>query len=126
MTRSAKATRAVPGNGTAAAAARALREPAAMKFVVFEDNAGGYHWTIVAASGETLVQSASFGSHEEAERAARIVHGAAASASLESLADGTPPVELVAARTARVARDDLDAERWLDEGGSFSNEGVTR
>jgi uncharacterized protein YegP (UPF0339 family) len=97
-----------------------------MKFVVFEDNAGDYHWTIVAASGETLVQSAGFASHQEAEQAARIVHGGAASASLESLADDTPPVELVARGTARVLRDDLDAERWLDEGGSFSGRTVKR
>jgi hypothetical protein len=25
-----------------------------------------------------------------------------------------------------VVRDNLDAERWLDEGGSFSSQGVTR
>ncbi|HTT29107.1 MAG TPA: hypothetical protein VMG37_11895 [Solirubrobacteraceae bacterium] len=25
-----------------------------MKFLVFEDNGGAYHWTIVASSGETL------------------------------------------------------------------------
>jgi uncharacterized protein YegP (UPF0339 family) len=97
-----------------------------MKFVVFEDNAGGYHWTILTASGETLVQSASFASHEEAKQAARIVHGGAASASLEPLAGDIPPGELVAGRTARAVRDDLDAERWLDEGGSFSSEAARR
>jgi uncharacterized protein YegP (UPF0339 family) len=126
MTRRAKATRAVAQNGSARAAARALREPAAMKFVLFEDNAGGYHWTIVAASGETLVQSASFASHEEAKQAARVVHGGAATASLEPLAGDIPPVELVAGRTTRTARDDLDAERWLDEGGSLSSKAVRR
>jgi len=30
------------------------------------------------------------------------------------------PVHLVARREAAAARDDLDVERWLDEGGSFS------
>jgi uncharacterized protein YegP (UPF0339 family) len=98
-----------------------------MKFLIFEDNGGGYHWTIVAGSGEILVQSASFASYEDAKQAARIVHAGAASASLEHVAGDTPPVDLVARRdTPRVVRDDLDAERWLDEGGSFSSEAVTR
>jgi hypothetical protein len=39
-----------------------------MKFVVFEDNGGSYHWTIVADSGESLVQSASFASYEDATK----------------------------------------------------------
>lgn len=124
MTRRAKATLAVPENGTARAAARARHKPAAMKFVVFEDNAGGYHWTIVARSGETLVQSARFASRQEATQAARIVYGGAASASLEPLAGDTRAVELVAGRPTRAVGDDLDAERWLDEGGSFSTEAV--
>jgi uncharacterized protein YegP (UPF0339 family) len=97
-----------------------------MKFLVFEDNGGGYHWTIVAASGETLVRSASFASYQDAKQAARIVHAGAASASFEHRAGDTPPVDLVARRDTRVARDGLDAERWLDEGGSFSSEAVTR
>jgi uncharacterized protein YegP (UPF0339 family) len=120
MTRSAQATQANT------AKRKALREPASMKFLVFEDNGGGYHWTIVAASGETLVRSASFASYEDAKQAARIVHAGAASASFEHRAGDTPPVDLVARRDTRVARDGLDAERWLDEGGSFSSEAVTR
>jgi uncharacterized protein YegP (UPF0339 family) len=51
-----------------------------MEFLVFEDNGGAYHWTIVAAGGETLAQSASFTSYDDAERAARRVHEGAASA----------------------------------------------
>jgi uncharacterized protein YegP (UPF0339 family) len=97
-----------------------------MKFLVYEDNGGGYHWTIVAASGEPLVQSASFASYEDAKQAARIVHAGAASASFEHLAADAPPVDLAARRKSGVVRDDLDAERWLDEGGSFSSEAVTR
>ncbi len=96
-----------------------------MKFLIFEDNGGGYHWTIVAGSGETLVRSASFASYEEAKQAARVVHAGAASASFEHLAGDTPPVDLLARREKRMVRDDLDAERWLDEGGSFSSEAVT-
>jgi uncharacterized protein YegP (UPF0339 family) len=93
-----------------------------MNFLVFEDNSGGYHWTIVARSGETLVQSASFASYEQAKQAARVVHTGAASASFEPLAGEIPSHELVAGSTPRAARDALDAERWLDEGGSFRSE----
>ena len=85
-----------------------------------------YHWTIIAASGETLVRSASFASYEEAKQAARIVHGGASSASFSSLVGGTLPVDLAARRETGAARGDPDAERWLDEGGSFSSEAVRR
>jgi uncharacterized protein YegP (UPF0339 family) len=97
-----------------------------MKFLVFEDNCGGYHWAIVARGGETLVQSASLTSYEDAKQAARIVHAGASSASFEHLATDTPPADLVARRQTGVVRDDLDAERWLDEGGSFNSDAVTR
>jgi uncharacterized protein YegP (UPF0339 family) len=97
-----------------------------MKFVIFEDNGGAYHWTIIAAGGETLVQSATFASYEEAKQAARIVHRRAASASFEHLAGGIPPVDLATRRETRAARGDPDAERWLNEGGSFSSEAVRR
>jgi uncharacterized protein YegP (UPF0339 family) len=97
-----------------------------MKFLVFEDNGGGHHWTIVAANGEPLVQSASFASYEDAKQAARVVHAGAGSASFEHLAGDTAPRGLAARRHTPVMRDELDAERWLDEGGSFSSEAVTR
>ena len=58
-------------------------ESAAMAFVVFEDNGGDYHWTIVAAGGESLAQSGSFASHDDAERAARCVYEGAGSARFE-------------------------------------------
>ena len=101
--------------------AEALSNSAAMKFVVFEDNGGRYHWTIVAA-GETLVQSASFASYEEAEQAARIVHDGASSASFGEKRRSDLPARSDAATT----RDRLDAERWLDNGGSFNGHAVTR
>jgi len=126
MTRSRGPNPPLAANGKARRSPRARPEPAAMKFLVFEDNGGGYHWTIVARSGETLVQSASFASYEEAKQAARVVHGGTASASLELLASDISPLELVAGRTTQAARDALDAERWLDEDGSFSSEGLTR
>jgi uncharacterized protein YegP (UPF0339 family) len=97
-----------------------------MKFLVFEDNGGGYHWPVVAGSGESLAQSASFASYEEAKQAARIVHAGAGSASVGQLAGDTPPVDLVARRETAVVRDDLDAERRLDERGRFSGEALTR
>jgi uncharacterized protein YegP (UPF0339 family) len=100
-----------------------------MTFRVFEDNGGRYHWTIAAAGGERLVESASFTSYEDAKQAARVVHAGASSASFEFLVEATgatAPVELVARHQSGVVRDDLDAERWLDEGGSFSSEAVTR
>ena len=109
-----------------APAARESFDPASMTFLVFEDNGGGYHWTIIAGGGETLVQSASFGSHEEAERAARIVHDGASLGSFEDRSGETLPADLPARSDAATARDRLDAERWLDEGGSFSSEAVTR
>ncbi len=97
-----------------------------MGFFVFEDNGGGYRWTIVAGSGETLARSASFASYEDARQAARIVHAGAATASIEHLASDTPPVDLVVRRQVATLRDDLDAERWLDERGGFTSEAVTR
>jgi uncharacterized protein YegP (UPF0339 family) len=126
MTRSTPLTQAGTAKRKAQATARPPSKPAAMKFLVYEDNGGGYHWKIVAASGEALVQSASFASYEEAKQAARIVHRGASQASFEERSAETPPVDLAARRDTRVVRDELDAERWLDEGGSFSSEAVTR
>jgi uncharacterized protein YegP (UPF0339 family) len=126
MTRAAQKTKAMSANKKARTAPNSTLEPASMKFLVFEDNGGGYHWTIVARSGETLVQSARFASYEEAKQAARIVHGGTASARFEDQAAGAPPIAISARPHAAMARDRLDAERWLDEGGSFSSEAVRR
>jgi len=126
MTGSTRLTQAVDAMRNARAAANALPEPASMKFVVFEDNGGGYQWTIVADSGEKLSQSASFASYEDAEQAARVVHAGAAVASFQDRGGDTQPADLAAHRDMRRIRDALDAERWLDEGGSFSSEAVTR
>ena len=123
MRRSAHITQTVSTNNDARAAPSS--PPAPMKFLVFEDKGGGYHRTIIARSGETLVRSASFASYEEAKQAASIVHGGVASASFEDRSPDTPPVDLPTLRDAATARDALDAERWLDEGGSFSSEAVT-
>jgi uncharacterized protein YegP (UPF0339 family) len=120
MTRSTPLTQAGAAKPKARATARTLAKPATMKFLVYEDNGGGYHWTIVTAGGEPLVQSASFASYEEAKQAARIVHRGASQASFEDRSADAPPVDLAARRDTRGVRDELDTECWLDEGGSFS------
>ena len=101
-----------------------VRVPASMEFLIFEDNGGSYHWTIVARDGATLARSGSFGSHEDAERAAQHVREGAASALFERRGDGARPVDLSARRDA--SSDAADAERWLDESGSFSSKAVAK
>lgn len=87
---------------------------------MFEDKGGSNHWTIVAASGEILVQCASFASHEGAKQAARIMHASAALASLERRTRDTPPIDLVARRATRRMRRDPVPEWELEERGSVS------
>jgi uncharacterized protein YegP (UPF0339 family) len=110
-----------------AAKQRARRTPQvrvteSIQFVIFEDNGGGYHWTIVACDGVTLAQSGSLASYDDAEKAARHVRDGAASARFERRAEGPSPVDLTARRDAR--SDASDAERWLDESAGFSSEAV--
>jgi uncharacterized protein YegP (UPF0339 family) len=124
MTRAAQVTQAVSAMRTARAAPSSPPEPASMAFLIYEDNGGSYHWRIVADGGETLVRSASFRSYEQAKQAAGIVHRGASRAAFEPGSENPPLVDLPARRNA--ARDRLDAERWLDEGGSASREAVTR
>jgi uncharacterized protein YegP (UPF0339 family) len=107
--------------------AHEVRPPASMKvpsmeFVIFEDNGGDYHWTLVAADGATVAGSGGFASSDDAEQAAQRVRDAAASARFERRATEATPVDLIARRDA--ASNAADAERWLDEGGSFSSEAV--
>jgi uncharacterized protein YegP (UPF0339 family) len=59
-------------------------ESAAVEFLVFEDNGGDYHWAIVAADSESLAQSGSFASYDDAERAARRVYEGAGLARFEA------------------------------------------
>jgi hypothetical protein len=102
--------------------ARIGSESAPLEFLVFEDNGGGYHWAIVGGTGESLAQSGSFGSYEEAAHAGRYARDGAEWARFDCRAAEDRVVDV---RARRAARDDLDAERWLDEGGSFSSEAVT-
>jgi uncharacterized protein YegP (UPF0339 family) len=126
MTRAAEVTQAASAMRKARAAPSTPPEPASMTFLVYQNNGGGYHWAIVADGGETLAQSTSYGSYVEAEQAALIVRRGAARASFEDRSGHAPPVDLPARQDAATARDRLDAERWLDEGGSFNSEAVTR
>jgi hypothetical protein len=69
-TKKARAARPVPGRGVAASS---------LQFLVYRDNGGSYHWEI-AEGRQSLVHSVSFGSHEDAERAARYVYDRAGAA----------------------------------------------
>jgi uncharacterized protein YegP (UPF0339 family) len=124
MTHSTQLTQAVDAVRKARATANAVPEPESMKFLVFEDNGGAYRWRIVARDGVTLAQSGSFASYDSAEQGARRVREGAAAASFDRRTGEVRPLDLAARRDGR--SDDLDAERWLDEGGSFSSEAVTR
>jgi uncharacterized protein YegP (UPF0339 family) len=99
-----------------------MRSPESMEFLILEDNGGAFHWTIVASDGATLVRSGGFASYDDAEQAAGRVRDAAASSRLQRRGTGALPVDLIARRDP--AGGDDDAERWLDEGGSFSSEAV--
>lgn len=98
------------------------RVPETMEFLIVQDNGGDYHWTIVGRDGATLARSGSFASYDEAEQGAQHIRDGAASAQLARRAISARPVDLAARRKA--TSDDSDAERWLDEGGSFSSEAV--
>ena len=100
--------------------------PASMEFLMFEENGGAFHWAIVATSGDHLVPSATFVSYEEAKRVARVVSSGAVPAPFENREAHPAPLELAARPETATVIDGLDAERWLDEGGGFSSEAVTR
>ena len=116
----ATATKKSRAAGQLARRARRVRVAESMEFVIFADNGGAYRWRIVAGDGATLAQSGSFASSDRAEQAARRVRDGAASARF-----GEVGMVDLAARRNRPS-DGLDAERWLDEGGSFSSEAVAR
>lgn len=125
MSRTAPVTQAVSARRKARATPSSSPEPASLTFGIDEDNGGGYHWTMVADGREMLVRSARFGSYEEANEAAGIVKRGASRASFEERSGSPSPIDLSARRGA-ASHEDSDAERWLDEGGSFSGEAVTR
>ena len=106
-------------------ASRQLARPPAqvqtpIEFVIFEDNGGRYHWSILAGDGTTLGRSGDFASCDDAEQAAQEILDGAASARFARR--GNCPVDLAAHRACR--DDDSDPERWLDESGSFSSDAL--
>src|SRR5437660_12610996 len=113
MTRSTQLTQAVGGQTNHRAGARGVSAPASMRFLGFEDNRGVFHWAIVGASGDRLVQAATFVSYEEAKQAAGVVRSGAVPAPSESRADDAAPLELAAGGETATVTDGLDAERWV-------------
>jgi uncharacterized protein YegP (UPF0339 family) len=71
MTRSEPVAHAITALRTTRTTSSPLPEATALTFVVYEDNSGGYRWTIIADSGKRLVQSARYASYEQAEQDAR-------------------------------------------------------
>ena len=120
----ATATKKSRAAGPLARRARDVRQSASMEFLIFQDNGGAYYWTIVAGDGATLARSGSFASCDHAEQAARRVRDGAAAARFDARAGQARPVDLNALRHA--SSDDSDAERWLDEGGSFNRDAVAQ
>jgi uncharacterized protein YegP (UPF0339 family) len=53
------------------------------EFLVLQNNAGDFHWAIVAEDGGTLAKSGAFASFDTAEQAAGRVRDGAASARFE-------------------------------------------
>jgi uncharacterized protein YegP (UPF0339 family) len=79
----ATATKKIHATQRVARGARDASAAASLEFLVQQDNGGDYHWEIVGAHGESLAQSGSFASHDDAERAASRVHDGAGSARFE-------------------------------------------
>ena len=98
--------------------------PAAMEFLIYEDNGGAYHWRIRGHDNATLAQSGKAASYDDAAQAAQRVRDGAAEARLDRGAIEEVPLDLTARRGT--PSDDSDAERWFDEGGSFSSQAVAK
>jgi uncharacterized protein YegP (UPF0339 family) len=69
----ATATKKSPAARRAAPRASAVSAPARLEFLVFEDNAGDYRWTILGNGGKSLAQSGTFATYADAEQAAHAV-----------------------------------------------------
>jgi uncharacterized protein YegP (UPF0339 family) len=95
-----------------------------MECLIFEDNAGSYHWRLRAADGAILAQSPAFVSYDDAERAAQQVRAGAVSARFAPRAVEAVPIDLIAQRGA--PNDNSDAERWLADGDSLGSQAVTQ
>jgi uncharacterized protein YegP (UPF0339 family) len=93
--------------------ARRAKAAAVLTFAVFEDNGGDYRWTILDSTGESLAQSRTFASYDDALMAAGVVRDRARGARL-----GRPPAADLADRhEAGRVLDDADAGDWSDQDG---------
>ncbi len=54
-----------------------------IRFLIFEDNAGDYYWTLLDRKGKSLGRSPTYASYQDAENAARVVLAGAGSAGLD-------------------------------------------
>ncbi len=104
----------------------AVPEPVAVKFLLYQDNGGGYYWTIVDHGDEVIARSAGFASYPEANYAADMVHRAAATARFENRSGTTPPPRPLASADRAAQGDRAAPEPSSNPGGSVSREEVTR
>jgi uncharacterized protein YegP (UPF0339 family) len=104
-------------------AARKAPESASMLFLVEQENCGGYHWVILAGSGERLVRSTSFASYESAERAALQVRAGAGSARVQPRPGDHREAGVLDRRDTAASG---EPERWRDEGGSLTGATATK
>jgi uncharacterized protein YegP (UPF0339 family) len=126
MTRAAQRRPAVDETPIAQAAPDALPEPVTVKFLLYQDNGGGYYWTIVDDGDEVIARSAGFASYPEANYAADMVHRAAANAKFENRSDTSPPPRPLASVERPPREDGADPDPSSNPGGSVSREEVTR
>ena len=116
----ATATKESRAAGQRRSRARTVRAPESMQFVMFEDNGGAFHWRLLAGDGAGLALSGSFASYDDARHAAQHVRDGVASARVDA---GELSSDEPAARRDG-PRENRDAERWVDEGGSLPGEVV--
>ena len=103
----ATATKTVRTRARGGHSARVASESVPMQFLIFEDNGGAYHWTLLDRNDNALARSPSFRSYRDAEDAARAVLAGAGSARLER-------------------RVEADSPLGMDEGGSPSTKPASR
>ena len=91
-----------------------------VKFILYQDNGGGYYWTIVDGDGGVLARSTGFQSYPEANFAADIVSSAAGNATFEDRSGTSPPPRPLAPRKNATPQD--RPEPSPDQRGSADRE----
>ncbi|HTU30124.1 MAG TPA: hypothetical protein VMF07_12135 [Solirubrobacteraceae bacterium] len=100
--------------------------PEPVKFVLYQDNGGGYYWTIVDESGEMLARSVGFATYPEANYTADLVHRAVASATFENRTGTSPPTEPPPSSDQAAEGESADPSPSPESASSVSREEVTR